>query len=72
MYRALARRLRGRVALAVCDGARETALAEQLGAARMPQLVAVARGASLDRKQRYVGKLVFEEMEQFLLRFVDV
>lgn len=72
MYRALARRLRGRVALAVCDGARETALAEQLGAARMPQLVAVARGATLDRKQRYVGKLVFEEMEQFLLRFVDV
>ena len=72
MYRALARRLRGRVALAVCDGSRETALAAQFGVDRMPQLVAVAKGATLDRRQKYVGKLVFEEMEQFLLRFVGI
>ena len=72
MYRALAHRLRGRVALAVCDPQREAALAAQLGADRTPQLVAITRGPTLDRKQKYLGKLVFDEMEQFLLRFVNV
>ena len=69
MVGSLARRLKGKVAFAICSGNKEPELARQFGITKMPQLVAITKGDSLERKQKYIGKLVFDEMENFLLLF---
>ena len=71
MYGSLARHLKGKVALAICS-AKDTDLVKQFDVSKMPELIAFTKGDTLARKQKYSGKLVFKQMEDFLLHFVHL